>query len=41
MKLYQLTVQRTAEEEEDQQEVTIPSVDYMELPKGKPKGVKQ
>lgn len=36
MKLYQLTVQRTTEEEEqDQQEVTIPSVDNMALPKGK------
>uniref|UniRef100_A0A3Q3WVN1 L-type lectin-like domain-containing protein n=1 Tax=Mola mola TaxID=94237 RepID=A0A3Q3WVN1_MOLML len=30
MKLYQLTVLRTAEEEEEEKEVTIPSVDHME-----------
>ncbi|XP_062399158.1 lectin, mannose-binding 2-like b [Sardina pilchardus] len=34
MKLYQLTVERSAQEEEEaQQEVLIPSVDHMDLPK--------
>lgn len=34
-KLYELTVERTPEEEDDQLEITLPSVDYRVDPDGK------
>lgn len=33
-KLYELTVERSPEEEEEQQEITLPSVDYRVDPNG-------
>lgn len=36
-KLYELTVERSPEEEEDQQEITLPSVDYRVDPNGNSK----
>lgn len=35
LKLFELTVERTPEELENEQEVTIPSVDYREIPGNK------
>lgn len=34
LKLYELTVERSPEEEEEQQEITLPSVDYRVDPNG-------